>query len=58
MESAVVGSTVRSGGGGYAGEAAAGQELGGERVAVPPARGEAHPLFIQNREIAIHHGGE
>ncbi|HEV3382540.1 MAG TPA: AmiS/UreI family transporter [Trebonia sp.] len=45
---------ARSGGGGYAGDAAAGQELGGERVAVPPPRdGEAHPLFIQNREIAI-----
>jgi hypothetical protein len=53
METAAVGSTVRSGGGVYAGEAAAGQELGGERVAVPPDRGEAHPLFIQNREIAI-----
>jgi hypothetical protein len=53
METTAVGSTVRSGGGVYAGEAAAGQELGGERVAVPPARGEAHPLFIQNREIAI-----
>ena len=52
METAAVGSTVR--GGGYAGEAAAGQELGGEAVAVPPPRGaEAHPLFIQNREIAI-----
>lgn len=53
METTAVRSTVRSGGGVYAGEAAAGQELGGERVAVPPARGEAHPLFIQNREIAI-----
>ena len=53
METAAVGSTVR-GGGGYAGEAAAGQELGGERVAAPPARdAEAHPLFIQNREVAI-----
>src|SRR5215510_7093476 len=42
METAAVGSTVR--GGGYAGEAAA----------VPPPRGaEAHPLFIQNREVAI-----
>ena len=52
METAAVGSTVR--GGGYAGEAAAGQELGGEAVAVPPPRGaEAHPLFIQNREVAI-----
>src|SRR5207244_6539846 len=52
METAAVGSTVR--GGGYAGEAAAGQELGGEAVAVPPPRGaEAHPLFIQNREAAI-----
>jgi hypothetical protein len=48
-----VGSTVGGGPSVYAGEAAAGQELGGERVAVPPARGEAHPLFIQNREIAI-----
>ena len=53
METASVGSTVRSGGGVYAGEAAAGQELGGERVALPPPRGEDHPLFIQNREIAI-----
>src|SRR5262252_1301330 len=53
METAAVGSTVR-GGGGYAGEAAAGQELGGEQVAALPARGaEAHPLFIQNREVAI-----
>ena len=52
METAAVGSTVR--GGGYAGEAAAGQELGGEAVTVPPPRGaEAHPLFIQNREVAI-----
>jgi hypothetical protein len=52
METAAVGSTVR--GGGYAGEAAAGQELGGEAVAVPPPRGaEANPLFIQNREVAI-----
>jgi len=52
METATVGSTYR--GGGYAGDAATGQELGGERVAVPPAGdGEAHPLFIQNREIAI-----
>jgi hypothetical protein len=51
METAAVGSTYR--GGGYAGDAAAGQELGGERVALPPDRGEAHPLFIQNREIAI-----
>src|SRR5690348_16416975 len=53
METAAIGSTVR-GGGGYAGEAAAGQELGGERVATPPTRdAEAHPLFIQNREVAI-----
>jgi len=53
METAAVGSTVR-GGGGYAGEAAAGQELGGETVAaLPPRDGEAHPLFIQNREVAI-----
>jgi len=52
-ETAAVGSTIR-GGGGYAGDAAAGQELGGEQVAVPPPRdGEAHPLFIQNREVAI-----
>ena len=51
METAAVGSTAR--GGGYAGEAAAGQELGGERVAPPPPRGEDHPLFIQNREVAI-----
>ena len=35
METAAVGSTIR-GGGGYAGDAAAGQELGGERVAAPP----------------------
>src|SRR2546421_12664171 len=53
METAAVGSTLR-GGGGYAGDAAAGQELGGERVAAPPPRdAEAHPLFIQNREVAI-----
>src|SRR5215475_5360033 len=53
MATAAVGSTVR-GGGGYAGEAAAGQELGGETVAAPPPRdAEAHPLFIQNREVAI-----
>ncbi|HEY3647429.1 MAG TPA: AmiS/UreI family transporter, partial [Streptosporangiaceae bacterium] len=52
METAAIGSTVR-GGGGYAGDAATGQELGGERVAAPPRDGEAHPLFIQNREIAI-----
>jgi hypothetical protein len=53
METAAVGGTIR-GGGGYAGEAAAGQELGGERVAAPPPRdAEAHPLFIQNREVAI-----
>ena len=52
METTAVGSTVR-GGGGYAGEAAAGQELGGEVVAAPPPRGEDHPLFIQNREVAI-----
>ena len=53
METAAIGSTVR-GGGGYAGEAAAGQELGGEHVAAPPTRdAEAHPLFIQNREVAI-----
>jgi putative amide transporter protein len=52
METAAVGSTVR--GGGYAGEAAAGQELGGEAVAAPPPRGaEAHPFFIQNREVSI-----
>jgi hypothetical protein len=53
METTAVRSTVRSGGGGYAGEAAAGQELGGEVVAAPPPRGEDHPLFIQNREVAI-----
>jgi hypothetical protein len=53
METTAIGSTVR-GGGGYAGEAAAGQELGGEQVAAPPTRdAEAHPLFIQNREVAI-----
>jgi putative amide transporter protein len=52
METAGVGSTTR--GGGYAGDAAAGQELGGEQVAAPPPRGaEAHPFFIQNREVAI-----
>ncbi len=54
METTAVGSSVRGGPSVYAGEAAAGQELGGERVAVPPVRGgEAHPLFIQNREVAI-----
>jgi hypothetical protein len=53
MQTTAVGSTTR-GGGGYAGDAAAGQELGGEQVAtLPPRDGEAHPLFIQNREVAI-----
>jgi len=53
METAAVGRTFR-GGGGYAGEAAAGQELGGEQVAARPTRdAEAHPLFIQNREVAV-----
>ncbi len=52
METTAVRSTVR-GGGGYAGEAAAGQELGGERVVARPPSGEAHPLFIQNREVSI-----
>src|SRR5262249_53640935 len=52
METAAVGSTVR--GGGYAGEAAAAQELGGEAVAGPPPGGaEAPPWFIQTREVAI-----
>ncbi len=51
-ETAAVGSTTFRGGG-YAGEAARGQELGGERVTPPDRSGEAHPLFIQNREIAI-----
>ena len=36
-----------------AGNAAAGQELGGEIVAQPPPRAEASPLFIQNREVAV-----
>jgi hypothetical protein len=53
MEATAVGSTYSGGPSVYAGEAAAGQELGGERVAEPPPRGEEHPLFIQNREIAI-----
>jgi hypothetical protein len=48
-----VGSTVGGGPSVYAGEAAAGQELGGEVVTAPPPRGEDHPLFIQNREVAI-----
>ena len=53
METTAVGSTVR-GGGGYAGDAATGQELGGERVAARPlGDAEAHPFFIQNREVAI-----
>jgi hypothetical protein len=52
METTAVGSTIR-GGGVYAGEAAAGQELGGEVVAVRPPIGEDHPLFIQNHEVAI-----
>jgi hypothetical protein len=51
-EAATVGSTTYRGGG-YAGDAATAQELGGERVAAPPPSGEAHPLFISNREIAI-----
>ncbi len=51
METAAVGSTSR--GGGYAGDAAAGQELGGEVVAPDVRRAEASPIFIQNREIAI-----
>ena len=50
METAAVGSTGR---GGYAGDAAAGQELGGEVVAPAVRRAEASPIFIQNREIAI-----
>jgi len=53
METTAVGSTVGRGPSVYAGEAAAGQELGGEVVAAPPPRGEDHPLFIQNREVAI-----
>lgn len=53
MEATAVGSRAGGGPSVYAGEAAAGQELGGERVALPPRRGEAHPLFIQNREIAV-----
>src|SRR2546430_16794415 len=52
METAAVGSTVR--GGGYAGEAAAGQELGGEALAVlPPQGAEGRPLFIQKLEVAV-----
>lgn len=51
METAAVRSTA--GGGGYAGDAAAGQELGGEVVAPFVRRAEASPIFIQNREIAI-----
>ena len=51
METAGVGSV---GGRGLAEEAAAGQELGGERVvAAPRLSGEASPLFIQNREVSI-----
>jgi hypothetical protein len=51
-ETAGVGATA--GGRGFAAEAAAGQELGGEAVVAPPSRtGEANPLFIQNREVAI-----
>ena len=51
-ETAGVGATA--GGRGFAAEAAAGQELGGEAVVAPPPRtGEANPLFIQNREVAI-----
>jgi hypothetical protein len=53
METTAVRSTVGGGPSVYAGEAAAGQELGGEVVAAPPPRGEDHPLFIQNREVAI-----
>src|SRR6185437_273762 len=48
METTAIGSTVRGGGG------SAGEELGGEQVAARPTRdAEAHPLFIQNREVAI-----
>jgi putative amide transporter protein len=51
METAAVGSTSR---GGYAGgDAATGQELGGEVVAPAVRRAEAQPFFIQNREVAI-----
>jgi hypothetical protein len=51
-ETAGVGATA--GGRGFSAEAAAGQELGGEAVVAPPPRtGEANPLFIQNREVAI-----
>jgi len=51
METATVGSAARRG---LAGEAAAGQELGGEQVVAPPRiSGEASPLFIQNREVSI-----
>ena len=51
-ETAGVGATA--GGRGFAADAAAGQELGGEAVVAPPPRtGEANPLFIQNREVAI-----
>ena len=46
METTAVRSTVGGGPSVYAGEAATGQELGGEVVAAPPPRGEDHPWFI------------
>jgi putative amide transporter protein len=51
METAAVGGSA---GRGLAEEAAAGQELAGERVVAPPRRrAEATPWFIQNREVAV-----
>jgi hypothetical protein len=51
METVAVGGSARRG---LAEEAAAGQELAGERVvASPPRNAEATPWFIQNREVAV-----
>ena len=51
METAAVGSAA---GRGLVEEAAAGQELAGERVVTPSrVSAEASPLFIQNREVSI-----
>jgi hypothetical protein len=51
METVAVGGSARRG---LAEEAAAGQELAGERVVASPRRNaEATPWFIQNREVAV-----
>ena len=51
METVAAGGSARRG---LAEEAAAGQELAGERVVASPRRNaEAAPWFIQNREVAV-----